>query len=118
MYSAGTNRMRMRMFHTQQDVHPNHIFSPVVTAPSVSADYKPRVDWSKFHEVVALQSDELKSPHLEHVSKSWGALSGSRCSCVKCKSFCTGCLSVAAILILHLKRTSAINAIEAKHYVW
>ncbi len=76
MYSAGTNRMRMRMFHTQQDVHPNHIFSPVVTAPSVSADYKPRVDWSKFHEVVALQSDELKSPHLEHVSKSWGALSG------------------------------------------
>ena len=81
----------MRMFHTQQDVHPNHIFSPVVTAPSVSADYKPRVDWSKFHEVVALQSDELKSPHLEHVSKSWGALSGSRCSCVICKSLCSGC---------------------------
>lgn len=79
MYAAGTNRMRMRMFHTQQDVHPNHIFSPVVTAPSVSADYKPRVDWSKFHEVVALQSDELKSPHLEHVSKSWGALSGRSC---------------------------------------
>ncbi|DBB04045.1 hypothetical protein WJX77_007564 [Trebouxia sp. C0004] len=77
MYSAGTNRMRMRMFHTQQDVHPNHIFSPVVTAPSVSADYKPRVDWSKFHQVLALQSDELKSPHLEHVSKSWGALSDS-----------------------------------------
>ncbi len=91
MYAAGTNRMRMRMFHTQQDVHPNHIFSPVVTAPSVSADYKPRVDWSKFHEVVALQSDELKSPHLDHVSKSWGALSGRRCW-LKCKSLCTGCL--------------------------
>ena len=67
------------MFHTQQDVHPNHIFSPVVTAPSVSADYKPRVDWSKFHSVVPLESDELKSPHLEHVGKSWGTLSGQLC---------------------------------------
>ncbi len=76
MYAAGTNRMRMRMFHTQQDVHPNQIFSPVVTAPSASADYKPRVDWSKFHEVVPLMSDELKNPHLERVSKAWGALSG------------------------------------------
>ena len=76
MYSAGTNRMRMRMFHTQQDVHPNHIFSPVVTAPSISADYKPRVDWSKFHEVTPLLTDDLKSPHLDTVGKSWGALSG------------------------------------------
>lgn len=75
MYSAGTNRMRMRMFHTQQDVHPNHIFSPVVTAPSASADYKPRVDWSKFHEVVPLLTDELKSPHLSTVGKAWGAMS-------------------------------------------
>ena len=82
MYSAGTNRMRMRMFHTQQDVHPNHIFSPVVTAPSASADFKPRVDWSKFHEVVPLLADELKSPHLEHVSKAWGALSGNNLSYV------------------------------------
>lgn len=65
----------MRMFHTQQDVHPNHIFCPVVTAPSNSADYKPRVDWSNFHEVVALEEDELKSPHLDRVSKAWGALS-------------------------------------------
>ena len=75
MYSMGTNRMRMRMFHTQQDVHPNHVFCPVVTAPSSSADYKPRVDWSKFHDVVALEQEELKSPHLENVSKAWGALS-------------------------------------------
>ena len=75
MYSMGTNRMRMRMFHTQQDVHPNHIFCPVVTAPSSSADYKPRVDWSNFHEVIALEQEELQSPHLQHVSKSWGALS-------------------------------------------
>lgn len=65
----------MRMFHTEQDVHPNHIFCPVVTAPSMSADYKPRVDWSKFHDVVALEQEELKSPHLAHVSKAWGALS-------------------------------------------
>ena len=72
------------MFHTQQDVHPNHIFSPVVTAPSVSADYKPRVDWSKFHSVVPLESDELKSPHLEHVGKSWGTLSGQ----LWCKLLC------------------------------
>ena len=79
----GTNRMRMRMFHTQQDVHPNHIFCPVVTAPSVSADYKPRVDWSKFHEVVALEQEELKSPHLDHVSKAWGALSSKPCITAK-----------------------------------
>ena len=65
------------MFHTQQDVHPNHIFSPVVTAPSASADYKPRVDWSKFHEVVPLLTDELKSPHLSTVGKAWGAMSGN-----------------------------------------
>ena len=79
--------MRMRMFHTQQDVHPNHIFCPVVTAPSSSADYKPRVDWSKFHEVVALEEDELKSPHLEHVSKAWGALSSTSWSPL-CDSAC------------------------------
>ncbi|KAL3154506.1 hypothetical protein ABBQ32_013968 [Trebouxia sp. C0010 RCD-2024] len=77
MYSMGTNRMRMRMFHTQSDVHPNHIFCPVVTAPSSSADYKPRVDWSKFHEVIALEQEELQSPHLQHVSRAWGALSNS-----------------------------------------
>ena len=67
----------MRMFHTQQDVHPNHIFSPVVTCPSDSPDFKPRVDWSKFHQVVLLEEDELKSPHLERVSQSWGALSST-----------------------------------------
>ena len=89
MYSMGTNRMRMRMFHTQQDVHPNHIFCPVVTAPSSSADYKPRVDWSKFHEVIALEEDELKSPHLECVSKAWGALSS------KPVIFGNACLSAA-----------------------
>ena len=94
MYSMGTNRMRMRMFHTQQDVHPNHIFCPVVTAPSNSADYKPRVDWSNFHEVVALEEDELKSPHLERVSKAWGALSSKPLSLI----FGNACLCAARLL--------------------
>ena len=67
----------MRMFHTQQDVHPNHIFCPAVTSPSDSPDFKPRVDWSKFHQVVLVEEEELKSPHLEKVSKSWGALSSA-----------------------------------------
>ena len=87
MYSTGTNRMRMRMFHTQQDVHPNHIFCPAVTSPSDSSDFKPRVDWSRFHQVVPLEEEQLKNPHLERVSKSWGALSSE--STVVMPSSCT-----------------------------
>ena len=90
----------MRMFHTQQDVHPNHIFCPAVTSPSDSPDFKPRVDWSKFHQVVAVEEEELKSPHLEKVSKSWGALSSALLALLDCiidTMTCKACHAMTAL---------------------
>lgn len=123
MYSMGTNRMRMRMFHTQSDVHPNHIFCPVVTAPSSSADYKPRVDWSKFHEVIALEQEELQSPHLQHVSRAWGALSSKfspintndACLCVLLCSYptCCTCNHYAQVLLLRHQTQSSVGHLSS-----
>lgn len=100
--------MRMRMFHTQQDVHPNHIFCPAVTSPSDSSDFKPRVDWSKFHQVVPLEEEALRSPHLEKVSKSWGALSSASAhnfcaASACCETVCICCESFIIIIIIIIK---------------
>ncbi|KAK9916760.1 hypothetical protein WJX75_006642 [Coccomyxa subellipsoidea] len=61
MYSGSQNRMRMRIFNVLDDVKREHGFAPIVTRPADSPDFKPRVNWSRFHETMAL-SDMANDP--------------------------------------------------------
>ena len=54
MYSNAQNRMRMRIFNVLDDVKRESGFAPVVTRPADSPDFKPRVNWSRFHETMPL----------------------------------------------------------------
>ena len=53
-YKASQNRMRMRIFNVLQDVRAQHAFLPIVSRPAASADFKPRINWTAFHETVPL----------------------------------------------------------------
>lgn len=55
MYKASQNRLRMRMYNVLKDVRRQHAFVPIVIRPSLSPDYRPRVNWSEFHETVPLE---------------------------------------------------------------
>ena len=55
MYVNSQNRMRMRIYNVLDDVKRNHAFEPVVVAPSDSPDFKPRVDWLRFHSTRYVQ---------------------------------------------------------------
>jgi hypothetical protein len=46
--------MRMRIFNVLDDVKREHGFAPVVTRPADSPDFRPRVNWSRFHETMPL----------------------------------------------------------------
>ncbi|DBB04690.1 TPA: hypothetical protein ACH3X1_012745 [Trebouxia sp. C0004] len=52
MYSSSTTVMKQRTFNVCNDVKYAHRLIPIVTAPNQSADGKPRVLWSKFHDTV------------------------------------------------------------------
>ena len=82
MYSTSQNRMRMRLYHTRQDVFPNYVFTPIVSPPAASPDFKPRVDWEQFHSVeplpAAISSKGRLSPDLQRVTSHWGL--GGCCS--------------------------------------
>ncbi|KAK9825397.1 hypothetical protein WJX81_000403 [Elliptochloris bilobata] len=54
-YASAGNRMRLRMFNVLDDVKRDHAFAPIVTCPSESPDYKPRINWSRFHETMPLE---------------------------------------------------------------
>ncbi|KAL3145430.1 hypothetical protein ABBQ38_001675 [Trebouxia sp. C0009 RCD-2024] len=63
--------VRMRFFHAHQNIHPNHVFQPIVSAPTVD-DRKPRVDWTEFHTVLPVQShDSNHSGQLEELTSLW-----------------------------------------------
>ncbi|KAK9805912.1 hypothetical protein WJX73_004138 [Symbiochloris irregularis] len=64
MYKASQNRLRMRMYNVLKDVRRQHAFVPIVIRPSLSPDYRPRVNWSEFHETVPLD----KAPSLYRAS--------------------------------------------------
>lgn len=49
MYTNSQNRMRMRIYNVLEDIKRQHAFEPIITSPLDSPDYKPRVDWVKFH---------------------------------------------------------------------
>ena len=49
MYINSQNRMRMRLYNILEDVKRQHAFESIVTSPLDSPDYKPRVDWVRFH---------------------------------------------------------------------
>ena len=58
MYCNSQNRMRMRIYNCFNDIKLHHHFAPIVTRPLDSADRKPRIDWSHFHQtVVDLDAD-------------------------------------------------------------
>jgi hypothetical protein len=48
-YLSGQNRFRMRVYNVLEDVKRQHAFEPIITSPTDSPDYKPRVDWVRFH---------------------------------------------------------------------
>ena len=63
--------IRMRFFHTHQNIHPNHVFQPVVSPPTVD-DRKPRVNWVDFHTVMPVDSmDTNHSGRLETLAGLW-----------------------------------------------
>lgn len=63
--------LRMRFFHTHQNIHPNHVFQPIVSAPTLE-DRKPRVDWTDFHTIVPVGSqDKNHSGRLDELSSLW-----------------------------------------------
>ena len=67
--------LRMRFFHTHHNIHPNHVFQPVVSAPTLE-DRKPRVDWTDFHTVLPVKSEDRNhSGHLEELGSLWRTLS-------------------------------------------
>eukprot|EP00891_Asterochloris_glomerata_P004119 jgi/Astpho2/4119/fgenesh1_pg.00063_%23_104_t len=76
MYSNSQNRMRMRLYHTRQDVFPNYVFTPIVSPPAASPDFKPRVDWEHFHSVEplpsAIHARGHLPPDLQRVTSHWG----------------------------------------------
>lgn len=74
--------LRMRFFHTQQNIYPNHVFQPIVSAPTLE-DRKPRVDWTEFHTVLPVKShDRNHSGRLEELSNLWRT--SSECACCAC----------------------------------
>lgn len=48
-YMNSQNRMRMRIYNVLEDVKRQHAFESIVSSPLDSPDYKPRVDWVRFH---------------------------------------------------------------------
>ena len=52
MYSNSSTVMKQRTYNVCNDVKYAHRLIPIVTAPSQSADGKPRVLWSKFHDTI------------------------------------------------------------------
>ena len=52
MYSNSSTIMKQRTYNVCNDVKYAHRLIPIVTAPSQSADGKPRVLWSKFHDTM------------------------------------------------------------------
>lgn len=64
MYKASQNRLRMRMYNVLKDIRRQHAFYPIVIRPSLSPDYRPRVNWANFHETVPLE----KAPALYRAS--------------------------------------------------
>jgi hypothetical protein len=63
MYTSSQNRMRMRIYNVLRDVKKDHAFYPIVTSPADSPDFKPRVNWGRFHDTVPL-GDALQSTNL------------------------------------------------------
>lgn len=55
MYKASQNRLRMRMYNVLKDIKRQHAYVPIVIRPALSPDYRPRVNWSNFHETVPLE---------------------------------------------------------------
>ena len=71
----------MRFFHTHQNIHPNHVFQPIVSAPTLE-DRKPRVDWTEFHTIVPVESkDKNHSGRLDELSSLWRT--SSECACTE-----------------------------------
>ena len=66
MYVNAQNRMRMRIFNVLDDVKREHGFAPVVTRPADSPDFRPRVNWSRFHETMPLA--EVGPPSLRNTT--------------------------------------------------
>ena len=83
--------IRMRFFHTHQNIHPNHVFQPVVSPPTAD-DRKPRVDWTEFHTVLPVDSlDSNHSGHLEELAGLWRTSGQARlvtCICYVCCASC------------------------------
>lgn len=70
----------MRFFHTHQNIHPNHVFQPIVSAPTLE-DRKPRVDWTAFHTIVPVESkDKNHSGRLDELSSLWRTSSEWACT--------------------------------------
>ena len=53
-YKASQNRMRMRIFNVLQDVKAQHAFLPIVSRPAASPGFKPRINWTAFHDTIPL----------------------------------------------------------------
>ena len=75
MYCNSQNRMRMRIFNVLDDVKREHGFAPIVTRPADSPDFRPRVNWSRFHETMPLAEVSIT---LRNLLEEWraGALLG------------------------------------------
>ena len=52
MYSNSSTVMKQRTYNVCNDVKYAHRLLPIVTAPNQSADGKPRVLWSRFHDTM------------------------------------------------------------------
>ena len=63
--------IKMRFFHTNNNIRANHVFHPAVSCPTPE-DRKPRVDWTKFHSIIPVhQEDENHSDHLHSLMQVW-----------------------------------------------
>ena len=72
----------MRLCHAHQNIHPNHVFQPIVSAPTIE-DRKPRVDWTEFHTVLPVGShDSNHSGQLQELTSLWRT--SSECACCGC----------------------------------
>ena len=109
MYSNAQNRMRMRIFNVLDDVKREAGFAPVVTRPADSPDFKPRVNWSRFHETMPLAemaSDPgaraLGRPGLTHSDGVNGPadITGGVCGRLswECTSSCCACFATALLI--------------------
>lgn len=54
MYTNSQNRMRMRMYNVLRDIKREQAFYPIVTSPADSPDFKPRINWGRFHDTIPI----------------------------------------------------------------